>query len=110
MTAPEREGTAVTPGTALTSTGTGASPADTGRAPRNERGPGLARSSGVMALGTIASRFTGFLRTAVLLYAIGTQSLGDAYNVANNLPNAVYSLALGGILHWRGRPSSGQRG
>jgi len=51
-----------------------------------------------MALGTIASRLTGFLRTAVVLYAIGTQSLGDAYNVANNLPNAVYNLALGGIL------------
>jgi len=51
-----------------------------------------------MALGTIGSRFTGFLRTAVLLYAIGTQNLGDAYNVANNLPNVVYNLALGGIL------------
>ena len=51
-----------------------------------------------MALGTIASRFTGFVRTAVLLYAIGTQSLGDAYNVANTVPNAVYNLALGGIL------------
>jgi putative peptidoglycan lipid II flippase len=63
-----------------------------------KRGPSLAHSSGVMALGTVASRFTGFLRTAVLLYAIGTQSLGDAYNVANNLPNAVYNLALGGIL------------
>ncbi len=62
------------------------------------RNPSLARSSGVMALGTIGSRFTGFLRTAVLLYAIGTQALGNAYNVANNLPNAVYNLALGGIL------------
>jgi putative peptidoglycan lipid II flippase len=62
------------------------------------RRPSLARSSGVMALGTIGSRFTGFLRTAVLLYAVGTQALGNAYNVANNLPNAVYNLALGGIL------------
>jgi putative peptidoglycan lipid II flippase len=62
------------------------------------RNPSLARSSGVMALGTVASRFTGFLRTAVLLYAVGTQALGNAYNVANNLPNAVYNLALGGIL------------
>jgi putative peptidoglycan lipid II flippase len=60
--------------------------------------PSLARSSAVMALGTLFSRFTGFLRTAVLLYAIGTRGLGDAYNVANNLPNAVYNLALGGIL------------
>jgi putative peptidoglycan lipid II flippase len=66
--------------------------------PAAGRRPNLVRSSGVMALGTLASRFTGFLRTAVLLYAIGTRGLGDAYNVANNLPNAVYYLALGGIL------------
>jgi putative peptidoglycan lipid II flippase len=66
------------------------------RQPRGK--PSLAHSSAVMAVGTIGSRFTGFLRTAVLLYAIGTQSLGDAYNVANNLPNVVYNLALGGIL------------
>ncbi len=58
----------------------------------------LVRSSGVMAMGTIASRFTGFLRNAILIYAIGTHYLGDAYNIANTLPNAVYNLALGGIL------------
>jgi len=51
-----------------------------------------------MAAGTIASRLTGFLRTLVLLYAIGTKDLGDGYNVANTVPNAVYNLALGGIL------------
>lgn len=61
-------------------------------------GASLVRSSGIMAAGTLASRFTGFVRTAVLLYAIGTKDLGDAYNVANSLPNAVYDLALGGIL------------
>jgi len=58
----------------------------------------LARSTGIMAAGTLASRLTGFVRTAVLLYAIGTKDLGDAYNVANSVPNAVYDLALGGIL------------
>jgi putative peptidoglycan lipid II flippase len=58
----------------------------------------MARASTVMAIGTIASRATGFIRTAVLLYAIGTQNLGDAYNVANTVPNNIYSLALGGIL------------
>ena len=58
----------------------------------------LVRSSGVMAVGTIASRLTGFLRNAILIYAIGTHYLGDAYNIANTLPNAVYNLALGGIL------------
>jgi putative peptidoglycan lipid II flippase len=56
------------------------------------------RSSSVMAAGTLASRFTGFLRTFVLLYALGTKNLGDAYNVANSVPNAVYNLAVGGIL------------
>jgi putative peptidoglycan lipid II flippase len=58
----------------------------------------LVRSSGIMAVGTIASRLTGFLRTAVLIYAIGTHDLGNAYNIANTLPNAVYNLMLGGIL------------
>jgi putative peptidoglycan lipid II flippase len=64
----------------------------------NTSGGSLVRSSGVMAIGTVASRVTGFLRTAVLLYALGTHYLGDAYNLANTLPNAVYNLALGGIL------------
>jgi putative peptidoglycan lipid II flippase len=58
----------------------------------------LLRSSGAMAIGTVASRVTGFLRSAVLLYAIGTHDLGNAYNLANTLPNIVYNLALGGIL------------
>ncbi len=51
-----------------------------------------------MALGTLASRVTGFLRTAIILYALGTHDLGNAYNVANTVPNAVYNLALGGVL------------
>jgi putative peptidoglycan lipid II flippase len=58
----------------------------------------LVRSSGVMAAGTLASRLTGFVRNAILIYAIGTHFLGDAYNLANTLPNIVYNLALGGIL------------
>src|SRR5260221_650267 len=60
--------------------------------------PSLLRSSGAMAVGTIASRVTGFVRSAILIYAIGTHDLGNAYNVANTLPNIVYNLALGGIL------------
>jgi putative peptidoglycan lipid II flippase len=61
-------------------------------------GSSLLRSSGGMALGTMASRLTGFVRNAVLIYAMGTLLLGDAYNLANTLPNIVYNLALGGIL------------
>jgi putative peptidoglycan lipid II flippase len=58
----------------------------------------VVRSSGVMALGTLASRATGFLRTLVLAYALGVGGVSIAYNNANTLPNAVYDLMLGGIL------------
>jgi putative peptidoglycan lipid II flippase len=58
----------------------------------------LVRSSGVMALGTLASRGTGFLRTLVLVYALGVLGVASAYNNANTLPNTVYDLMLGGIL------------
>jgi putative peptidoglycan lipid II flippase len=58
----------------------------------------LLRSSGVMAAGTLASRLTGMIRTILLVAALGTGSLGDAYNYANGLPNTIYNLAIGGIL------------
>jgi putative peptidoglycan lipid II flippase len=61
--------------------------------------PNLARASGVMALGTIASRGTGMLRTIVIAAAVGSGAqLADAYNIPNAAPNAVYDLLLGGIL------------
>jgi putative peptidoglycan lipid II flippase len=60
--------------------------------------PNLARSSKAMAFGTIASRGTGFLRSFMLVAALGTTGLGNAYNNANTLPNTVYYLMLGGIF------------
>ncbi|HEX9034767.1 MAG TPA: murein biosynthesis integral membrane protein MurJ [Streptosporangiaceae bacterium] len=60
--------------------------------------PSLVRSSGVMAIGTLASRVTGLLRTLVLVAAVGQAVLGDSYNNANTLPNTVYNLAIGGVL------------
>jgi murein biosynthesis integral membrane protein MurJ len=58
----------------------------------------LVRSGAGMAIGTLVSRGTGFLRTLVLVYAVGTSFLGNAYNNANTLPNTVYYLMLGGIF------------
>jgi putative peptidoglycan lipid II flippase len=60
--------------------------------------PNLVRSSKAMALGTIASRGTGFLRTFVLAVALGSGHLADAYNISNTLPNTVYYLMIGGIF------------
>ena len=60
--------------------------------------PNLARSSKAMALGTLASRATGFLRTFVFVYALGVYTTANAYNTANTLPNTVYYLMLGGVF------------
>jgi putative peptidoglycan lipid II flippase len=53
-----------------------------------------------MAVGTTLSRVTGFLRVAAMAFALGVTEtrLADAYNVANNIPNIVYELVLGGVL------------
>ena len=59
---------------------------------------GILRVAGAMAVATLVSRITGLLRTMVLTAAIGTGLVGDAYNVANTLPNIVYELLLGGVL------------
>ena len=55
-------------------------------------------SSSVMAVGTLGSRLTGFLRTLVQASVLGSGLVGDVYNLSNTLPNVVYNLALGGIL------------
>lgn len=57
----------------------------------------LARSGITMAIGTAASRGTGFLRTVVIAAAMGL-TVGDSYNVANTIPNIIYDLLLGGVL------------
>jgi murein biosynthesis integral membrane protein MurJ len=51
-----------------------------------------------MAVGTLGSRLTGFLRTIAQSWALGAAGVAAAYNLSNTLPNVVYNLALGGIL------------
>jgi putative peptidoglycan lipid II flippase len=62
--------------------------------------PSLARSTALMATGTLLSRITGLLRVTVLVatLGVGESRLADVYNVANTTPNIVYELVLGGIL------------
>jgi putative peptidoglycan lipid II flippase len=69
-----------------------------GLPPPEPAGPSLLRSSAVMAAGTLASRITGFFRSALIVAALGSHSLGDAFNTANTLPNIVYDILLGGVL------------
>ena len=58
----------------------------------------LYRASSVMAIGTIISRITGFIRGVLLVAALGTALLADGYNVANTMPNIIYNLVVGGAL------------
>lgn len=60
--------------------------------------PGLLRSNLVVAAGTAASRVTGLARVVVFGIIIGQTALADAYDGANNSPNSVYELLLGGVL------------
>ncbi len=59
---------------------------------------GLMAASRSMAVASLASRITGFLRSIMLLAALGTAAVGNAYNSGNNLPNMIYELLLGGVL------------
>jgi len=60
----------------------------------------LTRATAVMSVGTAMSRITGFLRLAVIAWAIGgaESKLPDTYNLSNSMPNIVYQLVLGEIL------------
>ena len=61
-------------------------------------GDALARASGSMAVATVISRVTGLVAKLLLAAALGFGLLADSYNVANELPNMVYELLLGGVL------------
>ena len=94
-----------TPARAPGAPGTPGPPGGPGGGPRGPQGQpapthrsSLVRSGAGMAVGTLVSRGTGFLRTLVLVFATGTLALGNAYNNANTLPNTVYYLMLGGIF------------
>jgi len=60
----------------------------------------VARSSLIMASGTVVSRVLGLVRTVMLAYAIGvTTNAADAFGVANQLPNNVYAIIVGGLFN-----------
>ena len=56
------------------------------------------RSSNAVSVIVIISRITGFFRTTLQAWALGAGGIASAYTVANNLPNTVYELVLGGML------------
>jgi putative peptidoglycan lipid II flippase len=64
-----------------------------------ETNAGVARATGVMALGNIASRVLGLAREMALTNLFGASGAVDALNVAIIVPKNVYDLLIGGHVN-----------
>ena len=58
----------------------------------------VGRSAALMSVLVAISRITGFFRTWAQAFALGTSLLSSCYTVANNLPNQLYELVIGGMI------------
>jgi hypothetical protein len=60
----------------------------------------LGKHTSLMAAGTAASRLLGFVRNIVLVAAIGASGdVANAFDVANKLPNILFTILAGGVLN-----------
>jgi putative peptidoglycan lipid II flippase len=75
-----------------------AAPAPAGPSPALRLGEGIARGAAVVAGLTILSRVLGLVRTLVFSQTVGASCLGTAYVTANQVPDLLYQLILGGAL------------
>jgi len=66
--------------------------------PAHRLGEGIARGVAVVAGLTILSRILGLVRTLVFSQTVGASCLGTAYVTANQVPDLLYQLILGGAL------------
>jgi len=59
---------------------------------------GITRGAALIAALTAISRLFGLARTLVFAQSVGAGCLGTAYMTANQVPNLIYELAVGGAL------------
>lgn len=57
----------------------------------------VVRATGSMAVATLISRITGFIRTVLIGAALGP-AIASAFNTANTLPNLITEIVLGSVL------------
>lgn len=57
----------------------------------------VVRAGGSMAVATLISRITGFLRNLLIGAALGS-AIASAFNTANTLPNLITEIVLGAVL------------
>lgn len=66
--------------------------------PKHAAPPKVGNSAALISICTIISRITGFARTWAMAFALGATFISSSYQVANNLPNMLYELVMGGML------------
>jgi putative peptidoglycan lipid II flippase len=71
---------------------------DDSEAGRGKLARGIARGALIVAVLTAFSRVLGLLRTVVFAQTVGAGCLGTAYVTANQVPNLIVELAIGGAL------------
>ncbi|MCL4248238.1 MAG: murein biosynthesis integral membrane protein MurJ [Anaerolineae bacterium] len=64
-----------------------------------ETNAGVARASGVLALGNIVSRVLGMARDVVLANLFGASRAVDAYNIALIIPKTLHDLLIAGHVN-----------
>ncbi len=69
---------------------------DTGRVP--QPGGGIGRAAVLIGAITIVSNIVGFGRQLVFAHTVSATCLGTAYATANQVPNIIYDIVLGGAL------------
>jgi peptidoglycan biosynthesis protein MviN/MurJ (putative lipid II flippase) len=61
-------------------------------------GAGIAGAAVLIGAITILARVTGFAKQLVFARAVGTNCLATAYYTANQVPNIIFELVVGGAL------------
>lgn len=61
-------------------------------------GRGIGRAAAVIGVLTVASGVVGFGRQLVFAHTVGASCVGQAYTTANQVPNIIYDIVLGGAL------------
>ena len=59
---------------------------------------GVGRASAFLASGTLVSRVLGLVSALVIATALGQTAVGNAFGLANQLPNNIYAIIAGGLL------------
>ncbi len=66
--------------------------------PGRSRGSGIGRAALLIGGFTVLARLLGFVRTLVFAGTVKTSCLSAAYVTANQVPNVIYDIVLGGAL------------